>query len=195
MREKQFFLAFFDLSAVSADALNRMTIRAAYGIFFDAAHLHQMGGRRDTAPNGASVGVNSAAFEDPWASYPGGVSPFPMSTDKNAAFALNSVYVVAPWDLKTPYINQWNLSVQRQVGSNWLLAGNYIGSNIIHSLFQYAANPAVYDARPSCAIAGRTFTPCTDSLFHSFRSCCFLQSFGGRPQPRFQGPFVTQVGR
>jgi len=139
----------------------RMTIRAAYGIFFDAAHLHQMGGRRDTAPNGASVGVNSAAFEDPWASYPGGVSPFPMSTDKNAAFALNSVYVVAPWDLKTPYINQWNLSVQRQVGSNWLLAGNYIGSNIIHSLFQYAANPAVYDARPSCAIAGRTFTPCS----------------------------------
>src|SRR5207244_1831472 len=137
-----------------------MTVRAAYGIFFDAPHLHQTGGRRDTPPNGASVGVNSPAFDDPWASYPGGVSPFPLSLDKNASFPLNGGYVVAPWDLKTPYVNQWNLSVQRQVGSNWLLAGNYIGSNIIHSLFQYAANPAVYDARPSCVIAGRTFTPC-----------------------------------
>jgi Carboxypeptidase regulatory-like domain len=138
-----------------------MTIRAAYGIFFDAPHLHQTGGRRDTPPSGASIAVNSPSFDDPWASYPGGTSPFPISISKDTTFPLNGGYVVAPWGLKTPYVNQWNLSVQRQVGSNWLLAGNYIGSNIIHSLFQYAANPAVYDARPSCVIAGRTFNPCS----------------------------------
>jgi Carboxypeptidase regulatory-like domain len=138
-----------------------MTIRAAYGIFYDSPHLHQTGGRRDTPPNGASIQVNSAAFEDPWASYPTGISPFPLVMDKNASFPLNGRYVVVPWDAKTPYINQWNLSVQRQVGANWLFAANYIGSNIIHSQFRYEANPAVYDARPSCVIAGRTFTPCS----------------------------------
>jgi hypothetical protein len=138
-----------------------MTIRAACGVFFDAPHLHQTGGRRDTPPNGASIQVNSPAFDDPWASYPGAVSPFPMALDKAASFPLNGRYVIVPWDAKTPYINQWNLSVQRQVGSNWLFAGNYIGSNIIHSLFRYEANPAVYDPRPTCVIGGRTFTPCS----------------------------------
>lgn len=138
-----------------------MTVRAAYGIFFDSPHLHQTGGRRDTPPNGSSIVVNSPSFEDPWASYPGGVSPYPMSVDRNAAFPLNARYAVFPFDMKMPYINQWNVSIQKQVGSNWLLAGNYIGSNIIHQVFRYEANPAVYDPRPSCVIAGRTFTPCS----------------------------------
>src|SRR5262249_28332115 len=105
------------------------------------------------------VAVNSPSFDDPWASYPGGVSPFPMSLDKNASFPLNGGFVVGPWGLKTPYVKQWDLCVQREVGSNWRFFGNYIGSNIIHSLFQYAANSAVYDSRPTCVIAGRTFTP------------------------------------
>ena len=138
-----------------------MSVRAAYGIFFDAPHLHQYGGRRDTAPKGASIVVNSPSFDDPWASYPGGKTPHPIPLDKNSAFPFNGVYTVFPWDLKKPYINQWNLSIQRQFGANWFVSGNYIGSNIIHMLYRYEADPAVYDPRPSCVIAGRTFTPCS----------------------------------
>jgi hypothetical protein len=138
-----------------------MTVRAAYGIFFDAPHLHQFGGRRDTAPKGASIVVNSPSFEDPWANYPGGKTPHPIPLDKNSSFPLNGVYTVFPWDMKKPYINQWNLSIQKQFGANWLIAGNYIGSNIIHMLYRYEANPAVYDPRPTCVLGGRTFTPCS----------------------------------
>lgn len=139
-----------------------MTIRAAYGMFFDAPHLHQYGGRsRNNPPKGANIQVNSPSFDDPWASYPGGISPHPVVVDRNVAFPLNGTYTVFPWDLKKPYINQWNLSVQKQFGTNWLVAANYLGSNVIHMLYRYEANPAVYDPRPSCVIAGRTFTPCS----------------------------------
>jgi hypothetical protein len=136
-----------------------MTIRAAYGIFFDAPHMHQYGGRRDTAPKGASIQVNSPSFEEPWATYPGGVSPHPIALDKNSPFPLNGVYTVFPWEMKKPYINQWNLSLQKQIGQNWLVAGNYIGSNIIHMLFRYEGNPAVYvpgvgDANRNCFLNG-----------------------------------------
>jgi carboxypeptidase family protein/TonB-dependent receptor-like protein len=119
-----------------------MTIRAAYGIFFDLPHLHQYGGKRDTSPKGAQIQVNSPSLDDPWASFPGG-NPFPIALDKNTPFPLNGIYTVFPFNLKQPYINQWNLSVQKQFGQNWLIAGNYIGSNIIHALLRYEGNPAI----------------------------------------------------
>jgi hypothetical protein len=127
-------------------------IRAAYGIFFDFPHMHQYGGKRDTAPKGASIVVNSPSMDDPWASFPGG-NPFPIALDKNSTFPLNGVYTVFPFDLKKPYINQWNLSIQKQLGTNWLVAGNYIGSNIIHMPLRYEANPAVYI--PGNCVAGQ----------------------------------------
>src|SRR5438093_2185577 len=63
-------------------------IRAAYGIFFDFPHMHQYGGKRDTAPKGASILVNSPSLDDPWA----GRNPFPIALDKNSPFPLNAVY-------------------------------------------------------------------------------------------------------
>jgi len=135
-------------------------VRAAYGIFFDFPHMHQYGGKRDTPPKGASIVVNSPSLDDPWASSPGG-NPFPIALDKNSPFPLNAVYTVFPWNLKKPYINQWNLSIQHQFGTNWLVSGNYIGSNIIHMLYRYEANPAIYvpgagDANGICTLNGQT---------------------------------------
>src|SRR5213594_1681963 len=133
-------------------------IRAAYGIFFDFPHLHQYGGKRDTAPKGASIVVNSPSLDDPWASQPGG-NPFPIALDKNSPFPLTGVYTVFPWNLKKPYLNQWNLSIQHQFGANWLVTGNYIGNNIIHMLFRYEANPAIFvhgagDSNRNCFLNG-----------------------------------------
>src|SRR2546422_1453892 len=133
-------------------------VRAAYGIFFDFPHMHQYGGKRDTAPKGASILVNSPSLDDPWASMAGG-NPFPIALDKNSPFPLNAVYTVFPWNLKKPYINQWSLSLQHQFGANWLVSGNYIGSNIIHMLYRYEADPAVFvpgagDANRNCFLDG-----------------------------------------
>src|SRR5881296_1375659 len=133
-------------------------IRAAYGIFFDFPHLHQYGGKRDTAPKGASIVVNSPSLDDPWASQPGG-NPFPIALDKNSPFPLSCFYTVFPCNLKKPYLNQWNLSIQHQFGANWLVTGNYIGNNIIHMLYRYEADPAIFvpgvgDANRNCFLNG-----------------------------------------
>src|SRR5262245_17391726 len=152
-----------------------MTLRAAYGIFFDVPHLHQYGGKRDTSPKGAQTVVNSPSLDDPWASFPGG-NPYPIALDKNSPFPLNGVYTVFPFNMKKPYINQWNLSLQKQFGQNWLVAANYIGNNAIHMLLRYEGNPAVYLPGASCVIAGRTYSPCSSVGNTNQRRVLYLQN-------------------
>ena len=131
----------------------RMTVRAAYGIFTDYPHFYQYGGYSDQPPWGYEVTLDSGtvgSFEDPWQNYPGG-NPFPISLSANIPFPLSGTYVTIPRDLEMPYTNQWNLSVQRQIGADWLLTANYLGSSVIHNLINSEGNPAIYGPGASTA--------------------------------------------
>jgi len=130
-----------------------VTVRAAYGLFTDYPHFYQYGGYSDQPPWGAEVTVdNPGPFDDPWANYPGG-NPFPFVLSKNAIFPRFGTFVTIPKDLQMPYTNQWNLSVQRQVGTDWLFAANYLGSSVIHNLINSEGNPGIYV--PGQCVAGQ----------------------------------------
>jgi hypothetical protein len=49
-----------------------------------------------------------------------------------------------PYDLKTPITQSWNLSVQRQVSTDWLVSASYIGTKTTHLWLLKTLNPAVY---------------------------------------------------
>ena len=60
-------------------------------------------------------------------------------------FPLFGTYVTTPMQNFHPvYMNQWNLSVQRQIGQDWLLTANYAGNSTIHMISSENINPAVY---------------------------------------------------
>ena len=142
-----------------------MTVRAAYGIFFDYPHLYQFSGLRDSPPWGTRVILTNpvGTFDDPWQGYPGG-NPFPVKpVSADSPFSSNLVIINLPLNLRMPYINQWNLSIQRQIGKDWLVASNYIGSTGVHILNSTEGNPAVYIPGSSCVINGTTFTPCSST--------------------------------
>jgi Carboxypeptidase regulatory-like domain/TonB dependent receptor len=151
-------------------------VRAAYGMFFDYPHFSEYSGLKDTPPRGARVTVTNppGGFDDPWAG--AGGSPFPIVIDPNVPFPLNGGYTVFPHDLKKPYMQQWNLSIQRQVGSDWLVSGSYLGNNVIHMLFLHDGNPAIYMPGASCVIAGRTYTPCSSTSNTNQRRVLYLQN-------------------
>jgi hypothetical protein len=131
----------------------RMTVRAAYGIFTDYPHFYQYGGYSDQPPWGYEVTLDSGtvgSFEDPWQNYPGG-NPFPITLSANIPFPLSGTYVTIPRDLRMPYTNQWNLSLQRQVATDWLLTANYLGSSVIHNLINSEGNPAIFGPGASTA--------------------------------------------
>jgi hypothetical protein len=142
----------------------RMTIRSAYGMFFDYPHLYAFNLLRNSPPYGARISLDNPVgrLDDPWEGYPGG-NPFPILVTANSTFPFSPDTVNLPINLKMPYIHQWNLSVQRQIGEQWLASANYIGTSGIHVLGTEERNPAIYLPGASCVINGRTFSPCSST--------------------------------
>ena len=124
----------------------KMTVRAAYGIFYDNPHLFFNTRFANNPPWGAQITLANPAggLTNPYQTYPGG-NPFPglakISTD--SFFPQAGVYVNAPLNIKPTYLQQWNLSLQRQVGE-WLFAGTYLGNKSTHLWTGREANPAVF---------------------------------------------------
>ena len=121
----------------------QMTVRAAYGLFFDQANLWLPWGFSQSAPYGSTINLTTTNFANPWENYPGG-NPFPFATTPDTPFPLQGQYLTYPLHPKHVYSNQWNLSVQRGFGTDWMVSVNYVGNNVIHMNTSDQPDPGVY---------------------------------------------------
>lgn len=123
----------------------RMTVRSSYGIFYDLPPAQLDYQYALSPPYGDSITRTSPAggFDDPWSGFPGG-NPFPTQLGKNAFFPTAATYINIPLHVKPNYLEQWNLSIQRQIGTNWLVSGSYIGNRTVHLWTSAQGNPAVF---------------------------------------------------
>ncbi|HKV42135.1 MAG TPA: carboxypeptidase regulatory-like domain-containing protein, partial [Blastocatellia bacterium] len=125
----------------------KQTIRAGYGLFYDSPEIFYFDRFADNAPFGSSISLSSPAggFTNPYQGQT--VPPFPLPFPKSSAgafFPKNGVYVNLPLNLHPTYVQQWNLSVEQQIGPNWLLSATYLGNKTTHLWIGYEANPAVF---------------------------------------------------
>jgi hypothetical protein len=123
-----------------------MSVRASWGIFYDTPHLFFNTRFSNNPPWGAQITISNppGGFTDPYLGYPGG-NPFPaLNTNwQTAAFPAFGVYVNSPLDLRPTALQQWNLTVQRQV-SEWLFSAAYLGNHSGHLWRATELNPAVF---------------------------------------------------
>src|SRR5262249_13671712 len=138
----------------------QMTVRAAYGMFTQRRHLLANVLFTSGPPYGNNITLTNVKLSDPWAIYPGG-NPFPFVLTNNTAFPLFGTFVTHPFDRKNPYTQQWNLSLQRQIGTDWLVTANYVGSNTIHYSVGVQLNPAVFLGLDPCTINGVSYPVCS----------------------------------
>ncbi|HYR43495.1 MAG TPA: TonB-dependent receptor [Terriglobia bacterium] len=145
----------------------RTTIRAGYGMYGDRAMMLAGTQVYFSAPFGNLVSAQGANLTDPWAGAGGnpmvrlaalqGVGVY----DHNIPFFPNGTYVNSNMkDFNPVYMNQWNLSIQRQIGQDWLLTANYLGNNTIHMITTENVNSAIYipgigDAGGNCTLNGQ----------------------------------------
>ena len=180
--------------AWSPGGSDKFSIRAGFGQFYQniegALNIDQTG----LAPFDIYYPApQPVVFQSPYTNRSdGGIhAPFPYDTNNfNWSLALPlSGYPVPPIDQTVPYTIAYNLTVQRQFGSNTLLTFGYVGNQAHHLLVQVANNPSnpqlclslsqpsqVAPGSPTCGpfLEQQVFTREDGTVFNSTR-----EPFGG----------------
>lgn len=119
----------------------KTSLRLGYGIFYDRLNTLQTNSAATQAPFGTLVelyGSPSDTLANPYGNFPGG-NPFRvigfdavgtelLNPGRDAKFVLPmAAFVYAP-DLRNPYIQSWNLTLERQLGAGWVGRASYAGS-------------------------------------------------------------------
>jgi hypothetical protein len=122
----------------------KTSIRASYGLSYDFANSQLWFNTTIAPPFGAEIKLNSPAggFDNPWAGFPGG-NPYPVTS--HTLFTPYAPYItVSSYDMPTTELHSWNLSIQRQISSNWLVSASYVGNETEHLWTSTQANPPVF---------------------------------------------------
>ena len=142
----------------------KTSVRASTGLGYDYPNAQYHLWTSIIPPFGSSTTIVNPVFSDPW-STPGagynGINPFPVRFGPNTPFVPNGNFTVMT-NIKPAQVQSWNLSIQRQLGNDWLVSASYIGDHIIHMLGSEQLNPAIYfpgnaDAGGNCFAQGYTF--------------------------------------
>ena len=169
----------------------KMVIRASYGMFGDRMTMLSLSQEQFGPPYGNLVSVSGSSLTNPWSTYPGtaataaGQDPMPTlarlqglgHSDPNIPFPTFGTYVSSPLtDFHPTYVNQWNFAIQRQVGQDWVLSANYLGTSTIHFVSGYNMNPSIFI--PGQCAAGqyglRAPGPCSTTANANFRRILYL---------------------
>lgn len=168
----------------------RMSIRAGFGMFYDFPNFSydQFGFEE---PYGGAVTIPGAAcasfpcstdITNPWANFapftdaggtvhPAGTDPFPLyvgTGPKNVAYLPGALVFSYPLNIKPTYVMQYNLSVEKQVGSNWLLTISYLGNQQRHLWGNNEANPSAQGPCPPGYPLPSFLQPCVPGPCPSF---------------------------
>lgn len=123
----------------------RMVIRASFGILYDMPHTLFYYNYSSQQPWGESITIPFPAggFANPWQGFPGG-SPYPVQLNPGFVFSNGGYYETVPLNVRNTYLEQWNLTIQKQLGSSWLLKALYMGNDTVHLWTDQELNPGEY---------------------------------------------------
>jgi hypothetical protein len=126
-----------------------MSIRTSWGIFFDQPETFTDSAFSLAPPwaNGLTLTTPAGGLVNPFQGVAGG-NPFPnpFPPKSTAGFNQNGTYVNLPLGLHHPYMQQYDLSVERQIGNDWSVTLSYVGNKATHLRAGYELNAPQYAA-------------------------------------------------
>ncbi len=171
---------------------NKTVIRGGYGIFQDSSLAREIDNSGDQYPYVLRSSINPTDTTQPSAIqalkltnnlFPDNTQPAPITP---ALFGSGFVAVIISDHTRNPYVQQYTLSVQRELAKNTTLEVNYIGNRALHLLNRTNLN----QGRP---LTGAALTTCqadfalgaAGAAAYSADNCNWFQR---KAYPNFGGP-------
>jgi hypothetical protein len=130
----------------------RDTLRIGGALLYDSTETWFNERETTNPPYGNDIDVGSTGtLANPWAGYAGG-NPFPQKPGA-LFFPQFGTYVNMPLNPKSTYVEDWNVTYQRQLPSNWMASVSYLGNHTTHLWIALERNPALYE--PGNCTAGQ----------------------------------------
>ncbi len=144
----------------------KTSVRASYGRSYEFVNAQFHLNTSVAPPWGSEVRINSPSggLDNPFINSSGQTNIFPVTFDQNAPFSLNGPFLSLSNDMKSTHVDQWNVTVERQITSLWFASAGYLGNRTANIWESTPLNNAVFQnvgaAPPSTANinARRPFT-------------------------------------
>jgi hypothetical protein len=155
----------------------KQTLRIGAAILYDTTETWFNERETTNPPYGNSIDVGATGtLSNPWAGY--GSNPFPQKPGA-LFFPSFGTYINMPINPKSTYVEQWNITYQRQLPGNWLASISYLGNHTTHLWIAEERNPSIYNPAATCVIAGVTYTPCSSTKNSNQRRLLFSANPSG----------------
>ena len=124
----------------------KTSVRGGYGLFYDSPETWMYNNMNDYTPFSFSVTFLDGSFDNPFAGRQN-FNVFPLAGDFNpqTPYQLPFVFDSLEHQFKLPYTQNWNLTVERKLGLDWLLRVGYVGSKTTHLMIGYDQNAPIYN--------------------------------------------------
>ena len=139
----------------------RTALRAAYGLAYDfpPAEYHLLNAQAAPFGNRTLVRDPPGGFDRPYAHLGG--DPHPIETSPDVRYFPYGAFGATDPHINSPRIQQWNVTIERQMGATWQVAASYLGSHTDRLWNQVAMNPGVFLGLGPCTLNGVFYTSCS----------------------------------
>jgi hypothetical protein len=152
----------------------RTSVRSSYGIAYDFPVSDFLFLQTSAPPFGNRLRLNTPPFDNPYRDFGG--DPNPVVTNRNTVYPVGGAFGVMKPDINSPRVQSWNVSVERQLGSDWAVQANYLGSHTDRLWNLVPLNPAVYMGTGACTINGVAYPVCSTVANTEARRVITLQN-------------------
>ncbi|MBM3818268.1 MAG: TonB-dependent receptor [Acidimicrobiia bacterium] len=138
----------------------RMALRSSYGISYDfpTAERHNINTQSPPWGNRSLIENPPGGFDNPYGHLGG--DPHPIVPFREVNFIPFGAFGATDPGINSPRVQQWNVTLERQIGSDWGVSAAYLGSYTDRLWMQIQLNPGLFFGTGACTINGVTMANC-----------------------------------
>jgi hypothetical protein len=138
----------------------RMSVRSSYGLNYDMPVGETWFRLAAGPPYGNRTRLSDVNFDRPYSTYPGG-NPHPIAISANTVYPSFGAFGAIDPNINAPRTQSWNVTLERQIGSEWGVSASYLGSHADRLWGIVTLNPGTYQGQGPCVLNGVSYPVCT----------------------------------